>query len=103
MTRLARFALLSLAAVAALATAGCGNKEEFVHLADTEGIYVTVDDLKYQIQISRILEPASPEDQAYLRGVAGDRDAVGRRASGTASSCGSRTTRTSRTRWRPST
>ena len=69
MTRLARFALLCLASVAALATAGCGNKEEFVTVAETEGIYVTVDDLKYQIQISRILNPASREDSAYLRGV----------------------------------
>jgi hypothetical protein len=68
MTRLARFALLSLAAVAALATSAC-NKHEVVHLADTEGIYVSVDGLKYQIQISRILEPSSPEDQAYIRGV----------------------------------
>lgn len=69
MTRLARFALVCLASVAALATAGCGNKEEFVTVAETEGIYVTVDNLKYQIQISRILNPASREDQAYLRGV----------------------------------
>ena len=69
MTRLARFALLCLASVAAVATAGCGNKEEFTTVGHTEGIYVTVDDLKYQIQISRILDPASPEDQAYLRGL----------------------------------
>lgn len=69
MTRLARFALLCLASVAALAASGCGNKEEIVTVAETEGIYVTVDDLKYQIQVSRILDPASPEDQAYLRGV----------------------------------
>jgi hypothetical protein len=69
MSRLARFALLCLASVAALAASGCGNKEEFVTVAETEGIYVTVDDLKYQIQISRILDPASREDEAYLRGV----------------------------------
>ena len=69
MIRLARLALLFLAAVAALAATGCGNKEATVHLADTEGIYVSVDELKYQIQISRILNPTSPEDQAYLRGV----------------------------------
>jgi hypothetical protein len=74
MTRLARLALLCLASVAALTASGCGNKEEFVTVAETEGIYVTVDDLKYQIQISRILNPASPEDQAYLRGV--DEDLV---------------------------
>ena len=70
MTRFARFALLCLASFAALAASGCGNKEELVTVAETEGIYVTVDDLKYQIQISRILDPASREDEAYLRGVA---------------------------------
>ncbi len=69
MTRLARFSLLCLASVAALATAGCGNKEELVTVGHTEGIYVTVDDLKYQIQISRILNPAAPDDSAYLRGL----------------------------------
>ena len=69
MTRLARFALLCLASVAAVATAGCGNKEEFTTVGHTEGIYVTVDNVKYQIQISRILEPSSREDEAYLRGV----------------------------------
>ena len=68
MRRLARITLLAVCALAALVAAGC-NKEEQVHLAATEGIYVTVDDLKYQIQISRILDPASREDQAYLRGV----------------------------------
>ena len=51
-----------------LAAAGC-NKEETVTVAETEGIYVTVDDLKYQIQISRILNPAAPDDSAYLRGM----------------------------------
>ena len=54
---------------AAIALAGCGNKEDFVTLGETEGIYVTVDDLKYQVQISRILNPASPEDRAYLEGL----------------------------------
>jgi hypothetical protein len=59
-----------LAVVASLAVAGCGNKEELVTLGETEGIYVTVDGLKYQVQLSRILNPASAEDQAYVRGVA---------------------------------
>lgn len=58
-----------LASVAALAVAGCGNKEEEYTFGSTEGVYVTVDDLKYQVQISRILNPADIEDQAYLRGV----------------------------------
>jgi hypothetical protein len=70
MPRLARLALLFVAALAALAASGCGNKTDKVTLAETEGIYVTVDDLKYQIQISRILNPAAPDDSAYLRGLA---------------------------------
>jgi hypothetical protein len=64
-----RLAALCLFAVAALVASGCGNKEEKVTLAETEGIYVTVDDLKYQIQISRILNPAAPDDSHYLRGL----------------------------------
>ena len=69
MSRLARLALLLLVSAAAFGASGCFNKEEQVTLGETEGIYVTVDDLKYQVQISRILNPASPEDEAYLRGV----------------------------------
>jgi hypothetical protein len=69
MPRLARLALLCVAALAALAASGCGNKHDKVTLAETEGIYVTVDDVKYQIQISRILNPAAPDDSAYLRGL----------------------------------
>ena len=69
MPRLARLALVCAAALAALAASGCGNKESHVTVAATEGIYVTVDDLKYQIQISRILNPAAPDDSAYLRGM----------------------------------
>jgi hypothetical protein len=69
MTRIARTALLSLAALAALAAGGCGNKTEKVTVAETEGIYVSVDDLTYQVQISRILNPADVEDEAYLKGL----------------------------------
>jgi hypothetical protein len=69
MPRLARLALLCVAALAVMAASGCGNKHDKVTLAETEGIYVTVDDLKYQIQISRILNPAAADDSAYLRGL----------------------------------
>jgi hypothetical protein len=69
MTRRARPLLLALVAAAALAAAGCGNKEEEVREGGTEGIYVTVNDLKYQVQISRILNPGEIEDQGYLRGL----------------------------------
>jgi hypothetical protein len=64
-----RLATLALAALAALAVAGCGNKVDTAIVGETEGIYVGVDGLTYQVQISRILNPASPEDRAYLRGL----------------------------------
>ena len=45
-------ALLLLAlATAAFALAGCGNKTETVKSAKTEGIYIDVGDLKYQVQL----------------------------------------------------
>jgi hypothetical protein len=69
MARLARIVLLSLVALAALAATGCGNKTDTAIIGETEGIYVTVDELTYQVQISRILNPASTEDQAYLVGL----------------------------------
>jgi hypothetical protein len=69
MTRLATFAL---AALAAFALTGCGNKVDTAIVGETEGIYVGVDGLTYQVQISRILNPASREDQAYLLGLPED-------------------------------
>jgi hypothetical protein len=67
-----RLAALCLAALAALALAGCGNKVDTAIVGETEGIYVGVDGLTYQVQVSRILNPASREDQAYLRGLPED-------------------------------
>jgi hypothetical protein len=63
--------LASSAAVAALALPGlaaCGKQED-VHHGATEGVYVTTGDLKYQVQISRVLNPFDFEDQDYLRGL----------------------------------
>jgi hypothetical protein len=54
---------------AALAVGACGNKHDVVHHGETEGIYVDVGDLKYQVQISRQLNPADVEDKAYLAGL----------------------------------
>jgi hypothetical protein len=49
-----RHVLLISAALCALLFAGCGYKEEGgVTVADTEGIYLDVDELKYQVQIWR--------------------------------------------------
>ena len=70
MPRAARLLLLALTAIAALALAGCGNKEQEGEtiVAETEGIYVNVDGLTYQVQLSRILNPADIEDAGFLRG-----------------------------------
>ncbi len=62
-------ALILLAALAALGLAGCGNKMDTRTLGETEGVYVDVADLTYQVQISRILNPNDAEDRAYLRGL----------------------------------
>ena len=67
-----RRAALLLVSLAAVALAGCGNKVDTAIVGETEGIYVGVDDLTYQVQISRILNPASPEDAAYLKGLSED-------------------------------
>ena len=74
MTR--RLALL-LSIVASLALAACGNEEleneqfqsENAQVAETEGIYVTVDGVKYQVQLSKQLNPLDQGDRGYLTGV----------------------------------
>ena len=69
MTRRPRtpLALLALAALALLA--GCGNQKSVVTAADTEGPYLDVGPLQYQVQISRQLNPHDNEDRSYLVGV----------------------------------
>jgi hypothetical protein len=62
----ARSITLVLLAFAALALGACGNKESRTTHGDTEGIYVDVGPLKYQVQISRLLNPNDPEDKGYL-------------------------------------
>src|SRR5262249_37451284 len=59
--------ILSLALVGAVSA--CGNKQDKTLTAETEGTYVDLGDLKYQVQISRQLNPANVEDSSYLRGV----------------------------------
>jgi hypothetical protein len=63
--------LVSSAAVVAAAASltACGAKEH-VSVAKTEGVYVTAGELKYQVQISRILNPSDFEDRDYLTGIA---------------------------------
>jgi hypothetical protein len=61
-----RLVTLMLVALAALVLGACGNKEERTLHGDTEGIYIDVGDLKYQVQISRVLNPNDREDRDYL-------------------------------------
>ena len=60
--------LKAVAALAALALAGCGN-EDYIRFAETEGVYVDVGDLTYQVQISRYLNPGNLDDREYLEGI----------------------------------
>jgi hypothetical protein len=58
------------ALAATLAVGACGNKHEVVTHGETEGVYIDVGELKYQVQISRQLNPADIEDRTYLTGIA---------------------------------
>src|SRR3954447_8033481 len=49
--------------------AGCGNKTTLTSVAETEGIYVDVGGLTYQVQLSRFLNPGDVEDKQYLQGL----------------------------------
>src|SRR4051794_11463937 len=66
-----RFRVLAVIAVA-LGLAGCGEKTDYVRTAETEGIYLDVGNLVYQVQLSRYLNPADVEDREYLVGVPAD-------------------------------
>jgi len=61
--------LLALAAASAVALTGCGNKMEVRTVGETEGIYIDVGELRYQVQLSRIINPHDVEDRWYLEGL----------------------------------
>ena len=65
-------AVLSASAVAAGLSA-CGKHQEEepggIIRTETEGIYLHLDHLKYQVQISRQLNPTDVADRGYLRAV----------------------------------
>lgn len=71
---LRRFPLAALVLVSVVALSGCTawdkvtrhQGEIAVKDGETEGIYLTVGDLKYQVQISRVLNPYDLEDREYL-------------------------------------
>jgi hypothetical protein len=53
--------------VAALAVGGCGYEK--TTFAETEGTYLDLGPMKYQVQISRWLNPADPQDFEFFRGL----------------------------------
>jgi hypothetical protein len=64
--RLAVSAAVAVASASGLAA--CGSEEAVRHGA-TEGVYVSTGGLKYQIQISRVLNPTDFEDRDFLKGL----------------------------------
>ena len=72
-----RILVLLLAAVLALGLSACGNEDtedetyqsENAQVAETEGIYLEIGEVKYQVQISRQLNPLTSEDRDYFAGV----------------------------------
>jgi hypothetical protein len=65
-----RRATALIAAVAATAgLSACGGGEKKPTFSESEGGYVYVGDLTYQVQISRVLNPKDVEDRAYLSGL----------------------------------
>ena len=71
MRTMRRLIVISATLLCALSAAGCGNKQDTVTVGETEGIYLDVDELKYQVQISRYMNPSDVEDRAYLAGLPG--------------------------------
>jgi hypothetical protein len=68
MRAMRRLLVIPAVLACALSVSGCFNKHE-VTVAETEGIYLDVDELKYQVQISRYMNPNDVEDSAYLAGL----------------------------------
>ena len=71
MTRPLRLLLPCLAALGTLVLGGCSQtqKQDIRTIGETEGLYVYVAGLTYQVQVSRYLNADDREDYAYLRGL----------------------------------
>ena len=67
MARLLRIVLAT--ALLAFVATGCGNKDEELTVAETEGIYLDINGLKYQIEMSRYMNQNDIEDSQYLEGL----------------------------------
>jgi hypothetical protein len=64
-----RLSLALLVLAAAVGLAACGNKPQIRTTGETEGTYLNIGPLVYQVQLSRQLNPKDIEDQTYLQGV----------------------------------
>ena len=64
--RIATIALLSLSLLALVAVAGCGSSAQETTV--NEGESLELGNLKFDVQITRALNPGSPEDRTYLKG-----------------------------------
>ena len=77
MTSLRPVIVLLLAVLAVGGLSACGNEghdpdeqqSENAQVAETEGLYLHVGEMKYQVQVSRQLNPLLIDDVAYLEGV----------------------------------
>ncbi len=70
--KLRRLLAVTAVAIAAVGFSACGNKEEVTTFGLTEGSYLTVGNVAYQVQISRLLNPNDNEDKAYLVDIPAD-------------------------------
>jgi hypothetical protein len=67
MARLLRIVLAT--ALLGLVAAGCGESTSPKTTAETEGLYLDINGLKYQIEMSRYMNPNDVEDAEYLVGL----------------------------------
>lgn len=61
--------MILIAACAVLVLSACGGDTTNNLNADNEGVYVDIGHLKYQVQLSRELNPYDQEDSSYLIGL----------------------------------
>jgi hypothetical protein len=79
---LRRSAAIALAVAASLGASACGDEgpqPDDLEAAESEAIYRNLSGLKYQVQISRQLNPEDPTDKAYFSNIAPEEDASARR------------------------
>jgi len=59
--------------VASVGISACGNEAnqgDSLEVAESEALYVDLNGLKYQVQLSRQLNPRDPEDAGYFQNIA---------------------------------